>query len=511
MTRFSNPVPKYTDQSGDFMPYGLLYFFESGTNGDKTTFADVNETIPNTQPLVLNGDGSVPNCFFSGSAKVTLVTNAGTKDNPIDGVQQWERDPVTSSSIGSIGRVWDAVSIYDKNSVVVHDDLFYVSIINNNQNNNPSSTPTAWSQFDLLVRFNINETYQLADPVIASDGFLYTSAIANNTGNDPTLGGGQWTLPAISLSNGDNLAINSALDFWQRGTPIVGSEYTADRWKANNANVTTTRVTGPTTLPFTYHASMVRSTMGNILLSQGIELVAAGDANVFIVGSSWTISYDIWAESAVDSHISADFVDDVDGTGSVEVLAIVSETLPVQTWKRISTTFTVAASPGVGNLALRIRVGASDVPLGEEIRVSGIKLEIGTLETLFTRAANTLEGELAMCQRYYEKSYSQLGFAGSATNTGALQVVSSQAGSTTNARQSAGLYCNFREVKRVTPALAFFSPLDGTAGMCDDTVGNIPCEANGLSDSGFNARLSAGNSAVDGDRYRYQWTADAEL
>ena len=67
MTRFTNPTPKYTDQSGEFMPYGLLYFYDSGTNTDKTTFADVNETIANTQPLVLNGDGSVPNCFYSAS------------------------------------------------------------------------------------------------------------------------------------------------------------------------------------------------------------------------------------------------------------------------------------------------------------------------------------------------------------------------------------------------------------------------------------------------------------
>ena len=79
MTRYTNAVPKYTDQSGDFMPYGLLYFFESGTNDDKTTFADVNEQFANPQPLILNGDGSVPNCFYSGSAKVILVTNAGTQ------------------------------------------------------------------------------------------------------------------------------------------------------------------------------------------------------------------------------------------------------------------------------------------------------------------------------------------------------------------------------------------------------------------------------------------------
>lgn len=235
MTRFTNPTPKYTDESGEFMPYGLLYFFDSGTNDDKTTFADVNETIENTQPLILNGDGSVPNCFYSGSAKVILVTNAGTSTAPIDGDQQWERDPVTSGSVGAIGRDWDAVSIYDINSVVDFSGVFWVSIINNNQNNIPSSTPTAWTQFDLLKRWNINETYQSGDPVTASDGFLYTSLIVDNTGNDPTSTSGSWTLPNTLESEG--ALVESAGQTLTTGTPTALAfsveEYDDDNYHDN--------------------------------------------------------------------------------------------------------------------------------------------------------------------------------------------------------------------------------------------------------------------------------------
>jgi len=102
MTRFANPVPKFTDENGDFLPYGLLYFYESGTLTDKATYADFNQTIPNTQPLVLNGDGSTPNCYYSGKAKVKLITNAGTAAAPVDGVQQWERDPVNASNLAAV-------------------------------------------------------------------------------------------------------------------------------------------------------------------------------------------------------------------------------------------------------------------------------------------------------------------------------------------------------------------------------------------------------------------------
>lgn len=102
MTRFVNPTPKYTDENGDFMPFGLLYFYDTGTNDDKTTYADVGETIANTQPLVLNGDGSTPNCFYSGSAKVKLVMNAGTAASPVNGAQQWERDPVVLNNFTAV-------------------------------------------------------------------------------------------------------------------------------------------------------------------------------------------------------------------------------------------------------------------------------------------------------------------------------------------------------------------------------------------------------------------------
>jgi len=204
------------------MPYGLLYFFESGTNDDKTTFADVNEQFPNTQPLVLNGDGSVPNCFYSGSAKVMLVTNAGTKDNPIDGVQQWERDPVTSASIGAIGREWDAVSNYDFGAVVIFNTIYYVSIINSNQNNIPSSTLTAWTQFDLLKRWNVNESYNVRDPVIATDFTLYISQVGSNLGNDPLSSPTEW-LPS-GAGSGGSFAFSGwdlSIDYPVGGTAIV--------------------------------------------------------------------------------------------------------------------------------------------------------------------------------------------------------------------------------------------------------------------------------------------------
>lgn len=186
MARYISPVPQYLDAAGDPLALGKLFFFVSGTNDDLATFADVNETIPNTQPVLLTGDGRAPNIFYSGAAKVILTDQ--------DDVQIWSKDPVTSGGeSGTIGDDWDAISIYQINSVVDFSGVLYVSIINQNQNQNPATSPEAWTEFDLLKRWNPNETYKIGDPVTIG-GNLYVSTVDSNLNNDPLTDlGPNWT------------------------------------------------------------------------------------------------------------------------------------------------------------------------------------------------------------------------------------------------------------------------------------------------------------------------------
>lgn len=191
MSRFVNPNPKFTDTSNDVLSNGLLFFFETGTNTDKATFADANEQTANTQPLVLNADGTTPNCFYTGVAKVVLTTNDGTVGAPIQGTQIWERDPVTAAQIASFGEEWDATIIYTKDDVVVSNNVFYISNIDSNQNKNPATTATAWSQFDFLERWNTNKSYKIGDPTTHNNRF-YASLIDSNVGNEPGTNSTSW-------------------------------------------------------------------------------------------------------------------------------------------------------------------------------------------------------------------------------------------------------------------------------------------------------------------------------
>ena len=73
MARFGSIGKQYFDNSGYPLISGKLYFYESGTSTPKTTYADVNQSIPNTNPVILSAAGRQPNIFFNGSAKVVLT------------------------------------------------------------------------------------------------------------------------------------------------------------------------------------------------------------------------------------------------------------------------------------------------------------------------------------------------------------------------------------------------------------------------------------------------------
>ena len=269
MSRFTNPVPEYTNNSGTLLANGLLYFYESGTNTTKITYADVNETVANPQPLVLNGDGTVPNCFFSGSAKVVLADE--------DDVQQWERDPVTSTEVSSFGEAWDSVSIYNLNEVITYNGILYVSIIAANQNNNPASVLTAWTQFDLLKRWNVNETYQVRDPVIGTDYTIYLSQVANNLGNDPTVPSANWAASgAGSGATFSFTAWDASTDYAVGGANIVtgtdGKYYVSIRTPNISQDPTTPSPTywSMLALPTIYNSNESFSVGDNTIGSDGV-------------------------------------------------------------------------------------------------------------------------------------------------------------------------------------------------------------------------------------------------
>ena len=228
MARFGEINAQYFDDAGAPLGSGKLYFYESGTTTPKNTYADINLTIPNTNPVILTAAGRQPNIFFNGNAKGILADK--------NDVQILVRDPIGETGT-NFGDAWVATTIYSANSVVIGSDgVYYRSLANGNQNNNPTTTSGFWTllysvqwnagitydigavvtydnqQYQSLQTSNLNQnpetqtaywvglefawiataTYAEDQNVVGTDGILYTSLQNSNTGNDPATSPAYW-------------------------------------------------------------------------------------------------------------------------------------------------------------------------------------------------------------------------------------------------------------------------------------------------------------------------------
>lgn len=193
MARIIDAFTQFFDGSGNPLVNGHLRFLESGTNNtDKNTFADINETIANANPLQLDGEGRAPNVFGTGTYNVILFKDdIATPGTPGEQVQQF--DPVGGGIEGAAFSDWNSSTIYSIGDIVRGTDgLDYRSITNNNQNNNPTASATNWERLSLGRIWNANVTYGVGDTALGSDGLLYTSKTASNLNNDPITSSANW-------------------------------------------------------------------------------------------------------------------------------------------------------------------------------------------------------------------------------------------------------------------------------------------------------------------------------
>lgn len=181
MPRYTNPYPQYFTATGEPVLSGLVYFYESNTNTLKTIYDDSEETIAIANPVTLKADGSIPDVFYSGSARVKLVSSAG--------VEIFDRDPVGGESqLGNLS-VWGSGFIYSVDDVVkAADGEYYRSLQNANQDNNPTASPSSsefWEQVAFLGLYNDKITYLQGDITRTLDGRMWRSIVADNLNNNP--------------------------------------------------------------------------------------------------------------------------------------------------------------------------------------------------------------------------------------------------------------------------------------------------------------------------------------
>lgn len=232
-----------------------------------------------------------------------------------------------------------------------------------------------------------------------------------------------------------NLLINGGFDFWQRGNGPVAAEYVADRWVTGNGNMTTEQSTvgGSSDNGWDFSALARRiNSNGGVRLAHGVELLRVGEAGPFVLGSTWTLSCHVRRDTTADVILSVSF-SDIAGDDVNEVI-LASETQSIAAggmFELRTLTFTIDDSPNAGNTCLRVNVQADNMTVGVNVfYIANVKLEAGSIATSFTRAGNTLAGELAMCQRYYQvigtsssEATAGIGIRLDITNTATYQVM----------------------------------------------------------------------------------------
>jgi hypothetical protein len=184
-------------------------------------------------------------------------------------------------------------------------------------------------------------------------------------------------------------------------------------------------------------------------------------------GQTVTISMWIKASTATPT-IGVSLSQDFGAGGSAIVITSAATTTITSSWARYSFTLTLPSIAGktIGtgdNLSVLLwtSVGTTISALGypavgiQNVTIDtwGWQIEAGSVATPFTTASGSIGGELALCQRYYEKSYDISTAPAAADQTGSF----GWAGGVNNSSASYFTYTPvFKVTKRSTPTITIY-------------------------------------------------------
>ena len=295
---------------------------------------------------------------------------------------------------------------------------------------------------------------------------------------------------------GRNRIINGdfAIDQRYAGASVSGvaGAYTVDRWLASGSggSLTVQRVAGTGAYAYDFQLTGA-SGITNSYVYQKIESVSCGglannDITIQAQLSSTTVTS---VEVKVYIPTSAN---SFPGTYLGGTTITIDSTPTVYSW-------TVNAGANAGNgIQLQFDFGAL---ISGTARISGVQLEAGSVATEFERRPY----ELALCQRYYEKSYNP--------EAAIASFSAGFSGFTTSSTTAGTIPCNltFKVTKRGTPTVTGYNAVSGASGA----VYRVS-DANSISISsfgyiGFNQVGTINLASGSVNDYLFHWTASAEL
>ena len=258
----------------------------------------------------------------------------------------------------------------------------------------------------MAVGFPTKTTYANGDVFSASD--------INDTNGTINL----LTSSTLSMAAGKNTIINGNFDIWQRGTSFTVSGYTCDRWYGVwTGTVTVSRQSSGAPVGSQYyvrHLSGLNNSIvdfwqyietANVIPIQGKTVVLSFKLrrNATLVSD---FAYYVQKSATVDAGIAATWT--TFQTGTFANASIPTGTT-INDWYSASASFTIPTD-GTANSIRIIVEPAAQMPNGASYDLAQVQLEIGSVPTTFTRAGGSIQGELAACQRYYQRFVAETSF-----------------------------------------------------------------------------------------------------
>jgi hypothetical protein len=306
-----------------------------------------------------------------------------------------------------------------------------------------------------------------------------------------------------------NAIINGAFEINQRNfsSGTVNALFGFDRWVLSKGGTSDPTVTY-SSQAFTAGTAPVAGYNGTNFAR--IATTTGSSANEFVIlaqkvedirtlaGQTLTVSF--WAKAASGTpKIGIELEANV-GSGGSGATSAAGQAVTISTaWTRYSVTITTPSLTGVTigtssaySLNLWMSAGSNSNTrtgsIGNQtatIDIWGVQVEAGSTATPFRRNANSLQGELAACQRYFLRSNSRASWSGNTTN-GTIYIC----------------YVPFPVAMRATPTIV-------NTALANGGFSGTPSVSNSGTDS-FTADLTA-NATAPGSYFQFAYTASAEL
>jgi hypothetical protein len=281
--------------------------------------------------------------------------------------------------------------------------------------------------------------------------------------------------------------------------------YTVDRWYAycTGANITGARVAG--TAPSQYYYRLTGAA-SNTAVGFGQRIEAA---NCFhLAGQNVTLGINLASTSLTSITWTAYYANTTDTFGTLASptrTQIATGTFAVtSTLGRKTATFTV---PSAATTGIEIVFTGGALLGSQTLTFDDAQLELGSIATPFEQ--RPISTELALCQRYYEKSYDIDTVPGTSTGNGAYWGDHSSHGDNTSLNP-----IFFKVTKRISNYTASFYTTGGTLGSWDyarnGASGTATVVLYGNGQNGMGPYISIGAAWAVCLRYGH-WVVNAEL